>query len=580
MDITTQTNTLKILNSLITRKTAVKRRVHPYALRPKFQYTSDDCIQASPESVGISSGYIHDFYTSLLSEPTLDMQTVTIARKGKIISSAQCFPYRCDIPHISHSLCKSIVSLAIGILYDRGLISLNEKITDIFPEKRARASVAFKSKLTVYHLLTMTSGAIFNEAGSLSDKNWLKAFLENGAKFAPGHQFEYNSMNTYVLSAIICKKTRSSLSEFAEKNIFSPLGIKTFYWEKCPMGIEKGGWGLYTKPSDTAKLGYLMLQNGMYNGQRIVSEKWIKLATKPHIKTPPITGSYDYGFQMWIDEKHDEVLFNGMFGQNLHIFRKTKTVVMTTAGNGDIFQRCRAYNIIQRYFGKKFRPSSILEESPDMLSALRNAEKCLYKKNTLEESIVTQDIADPTGFISRSDKLSYITDRAESIGVSIFPSIAQTVHNTFSDGIEKISFSFENGSYFVTFRESAGIFKLKVGFDNAEYQTIHYNSEPYAAAVYAEAVTNEDRLDVLKLTVAYPELPNKKHFKIYFHDRSLVIKSYETPGYDFAITALSMIAADSINDILIKPVGGKITKEVEKAAEHFLCPTVHASPTM
>ncbi len=582
MDISTQANSLKALNSLIFRRSPVVRVLNPYEYRPAFSYCGADCPleSCSPESVGISSEHIKSFYGSLMSEPSLDIQNVLIARNGKIISRGCCFPYRNDIPHISHSLCKSLVSLAVGILFDRKILTLDEKVIDIFPEMRRYATSAFKSKLTVRHLLTMTSGATFNELGSVTARNWLKTFFRSGAKFTPGKQFDYNSMNTYVLSAIVCKKSKVPLSDFIAENIFSVLGINKFYWEKCPMGIEKGGWGLYMYPEDVLKLGMLLLQNGIYKNKRIISEKWIRLATKPWVKTPALTGNYDYGFQMWINEKHGEVLFNGMFGQNLHIFTRTKTLVSVNAGNGDIFQRCRSYSVIQRYFGKNFRPASVLEDFPESLEQLRSYEKCMFKKNSVEQSIVTHDISDPCGLTERTNNSCYITNRKEAIGVSIFPSLAQAVHNTFSNGIEKISFSLENGAYYVTFHESAGTFKLNVGFDKAEYQTVYYNSEPFAVAVYGEAVTDEDKRDVLKLTIAYTELPNKRTFKIYFSEKSVTVKCSETPGYDFAVDSISTIASDAVNGAVIKNVGTGISREVKKRTEYFLKPTIHASRCM
>ncbi len=582
MPISSQANAIKIINSWISRRSAVARLVQSVKVKPEFSYGRmyEPMERCTPEQAGIDSEYVECFYRDLMSEATLDMQTVTIARRGKILSEGVCFPYRTDIPHVSHSLCKSVVSLAIGVLYDKGSISLNEKIADIFPEKRSKMSVTFRSKLTVLHLLTMTSGAIFNEIGSTTDRDWLSGYLESGAKFTPGQQFEYNSMNTYVLSAIICRKTKRSLSDFIREYIFEPIGIKNFFWETCPLGIEKGGWGMYIYPEDVLKLGQLILDGGMCGEKRIISEKWIKLATKARIKTPAITGNYDYGFQMWVNDRHSEVLLNGMFGQNLHIFTHTKLLIMTTAGNGDIFQRCRSYHVIHKYFGRCFKPRSTLDPSVPKLTSLREYERMMFKRGTVEEAIVTGSFSDPREFKERTDKLSYITDRKEAVGVSIFPSIAQAVHNSFSGGIERISFSLENGAYYVTFRESSGSFKLKVGFDKAEYQTVYYNSEPYAIAVYGEAVTDEDKFDVLKLTLAYPELPNKKYFKIYFYDKALSIKCAETPGYEFAINALSMIAKNSIDENIIKTVGSKITKEVERKAAYFLKPTVHASLTM
>ncbi len=573
MDIVNHTNALKLLYSLILRRSAVIPMVDREDERQPFplQYDGVGLRRGAPEEVGISSEHISRFYNALCSEPSLDLQSVSIARRGVLISAGEFFPNKCDVLHVTHSLCKSVTCLAVGLLYDDGLLGEDERLCDIFPEYTTPLT---SQNMTLYHLLTMSSGVMFNETGAVTDNNWVKSFLSSKRKFMPGKRFEYNSMNTYMLSATVCKKSGSSLSELLSDRLFKPMGINSFYWEKCPCGIEKGGWGLYMFPEDIMKLGQLVLQDGVWEGKRLISSEWLKKATSVQIKTPHISGVYDYGYQMWVDPKHDEVLFNGMFGQNLHIFRRTKILVMTTGSNSDIFQRCRAYPIIKKYFGKSYTPNSVLPDN-DTAPSVRKCTLC--KPNSPEESFLSSSKDTHTEFIKRVSNRRFISDKKESIGISVLPTIVQAVDNNFSDGISEISFVGKQGDLYIRFTENIGVCELKVGFGCAEDQTVVLGNESFHVSVYAEAVTDEDKNDVLKLSIAFLELSNTRRFRFYFYKSGLVVKCSETPGYDFAALSLRMIAEDSLSDSVRRTISPKLEKELDKTLRNFLSPTFHAT---
>ena len=134
----------------------------------------------------------------------------------------------------------------------------------------------------------------------------------------PEQSFQYNSLNTYVLSAIVTKRTGETLTEYLTPRLFGPLGITKYYWETCPKGITKGGWGLFLCAEDMAKLGQLYLQRGKWNGQQLVSEYWIEISTARHLKTQNDT--YGYGYQLWMEQRPGSFEYNGMLGQNVIIY--------------------------------------------------------------------------------------------------------------------------------------------------------------------------------------------------------------------------------------------------------------------
>ncbi|MFR2561601.1 MAG: serine hydrolase domain-containing protein [Anaeromassilibacillus sp.] len=140
----------------------------------------------------------------------------------------------------------------------------------------------------------MTSGLKFNEIHSVVEKDWIRAILQSDCSFEPGTEFSYNSLNTYLLSAILCKKTGMGLVEYLTPRLFGPLGIHNVSWDVCPMGIEKGGWGLWLRTVDMAKLGQFYLQRGrwMVDGKekQLLPEDWVIESTK--MDTPTREGDY------------------------------------------------------------------------------------------------------------------------------------------------------------------------------------------------------------------------------------------------------------------------------------------------
>ena len=129
------------------------------------------------------------------------------------------------------------------------------------------------------------------------------AFLDLNApvKGTPGEAFEYNSMNTYLLSAIIQERTGMKMVDYLRPRLFEPLGIRKVFWESCPAGITKGGWGLFLCPEDAAKLGVMYVNGGKFEGKQIVPAEWVAASTSVHATPPEKMGKYGYGYQVWME---------------------------------------------------------------------------------------------------------------------------------------------------------------------------------------------------------------------------------------------------------------------------------------
>ena len=213
MDIKSTTDNARMLTAYFTRK-KLKQQVQP------FETTITDVKEYSPaklftpESQGVKSEYLMKFYRDIENKKELALQTVTIARNGCVISKGDFYPYKREFPSETHSFSKSIVSLAVGVAISQGILDLDTTLGEIFSEEIKILGNVPASKLKIRHLLTMSTGVQFNEMGAVTDNFWIKSYLSSGVKFRAGTAFDYNSMNSYMLSAAIVRKTGRSLSDF------------------------------------------------------------------------------------------------------------------------------------------------------------------------------------------------------------------------------------------------------------------------------------------------------------------------------------------------------------------------------
>ena len=362
MELRNSVKTLNYVKKFLLRETD---GILPYPVRVQKPvprgHTGTSLPRVAPAEAGVPPKALEEFVRALAG-PQHGTHTALVARGGKVVCETQFAPYSLAHWHVTHSLAKSFVGTAIGMLRDEGKLSLDENIYDIFQKKLNTFNKIFRLKVTVENLLTMTSGVTFNESGIVSGNDWLTSYLNSSISGTPGENFQYNSLNTYVLSAIVTERTGQSLTEYLEPRLFAPLGITRYFWETCPKGITKGGWGLFLCTEDMAKLGQLYLQKGKWNGQQIIPEFWVEVSTAKHKES--IEGTFGYGYQLWMEARPGSFEFNGMLGQNVIVYPDMNMVVVTNAGNNELFQNCVMLNIIRKHFPRNFHPADILPENP------------------------------------------------------------------------------------------------------------------------------------------------------------------------------------------------------------------------
>ena len=565
-------------------------RVDYFPQKPDFPFDAvyeQAFVRATPESQGISS----DLFTALLREldasKDTEMHHFMALRHGKVICECNFAPYPKGMWHITHSMCKSITGMAIGMLIEEEKLKLDENIYDIFPDHINAFSKIFRPVITVENLLTMTSGVTFNESGIVSGNDWLGSFLNASVNGKPGTEFQYNSLNTYVLSAIVTKRTGETLTEYLTPRLFGPLGITKYYWETCPKGITKGGWGLFLCAEDMAKLGQLYLQRGKWNGQQLVSEYWIEISTARHLKTQNDT--YGYGYQLWMEQRPGSFEYNGMLGQNVIIYPDMDMVLVTNAGNKEMFQDCIMLNIIRKYFPVNYHPADVLPENPLSYSLLKrlcgeleNGEnnnrstslrggwkrnvvsrrKHSDKKYSYRISAAVDRPSDHHSFMRTVSGRTYVMEQ-QNIGIA--PLFVQVFHNNMTDGISEISFTYDAGNFCVSFTEGEVIHKLPVGFGKAADGCVDLHGEHYLVATLGEFARDENDIPVLKLEVTFIEECVKRKAHIFFHeDNGIEIRWNETPGKKMILAGLSSITEELSGNFLYNSLLGdhNITTEL------------------
>jgi len=524
--------------------------------------------RATPESQGIPSERLSAMIEELSRYPWLDVHHVLVIRNGKMICECSFSPYRPNIWHSSYSLCKSITGLAIGMLYDKGKIHLDTPITEFFKDKdRSRMSFRQK-KITVENLLTMTSGVDFHEAGAYTGDDWVKGYLGASVREMPGEIFDYNSMNSYMLSAIVTAVTGQSLMDFLTPRLWKPLGITNVFWETCPMGITKGGWGLFICPEDAAKIGQLILQGGIWKRRRIISEEWLKTAAEKHVEVPPESG-LGYGYHMWMADRPGSSAFNGMLGQNVLIYPDINMVIVTNAGSNELFQRSTLIATIEKYLGAGFEPADPLPENESeykkllrIQSALSGEENDAFLqqlKGWSGKILRRSNKPNPARYVKKLDGMSYALQKKN---IGIFPLLLQVVHNNFTEGIQTLSFHYQDEKFWISFLEGTEKIDLPVGFEEPARSTVKIHGEGYLVATGGEFAFNEDDILVLKLDIAFLEEAVRRKIKIYFLEDSIEMKWDEIPGARLILKGVQYILTDVSDNFLIHTVSHRINSDL------------------
>ncbi|WP_312148071.1 serine hydrolase domain-containing protein [Paenibacillus odorifer] len=274
------------------------------------------------------------FYEEL-ERSDLPVNTFMLLRKGEVITEFYRQPYRKNVPQVLFSLSKSFTSIAAGIAWDNGYFDLTDKVVSFFPDQLPSSISPNLEKMTIHHLLSMNTGHNNNIYGAIAKQNdWVRAFLALDVEDEPGSYYNYNTHDTYMVSAIIEKTTGENLVDFLMPRLFTPLDIERPEWETCPLGIVAGGMGLSIPTDGIAKFGQMLLNQGVYNSRRIVSKDYLKLALNEQSDNRwgqnKADWSNGYGYQFFMCRNGCK-MGNGAFGQLCFIDPSQEIVIAATS---------------------------------------------------------------------------------------------------------------------------------------------------------------------------------------------------------------------------------------------------------
>ena len=295
-----------------------------------------------------------DKYLKAVADAGQDLHSIMIVQRGKVIKERWLGEGAWNKPHVLNSVSKTFTATAVGFAVAEGKLRLTDKVISFFPDQLPAEISTNLEKLEVRHLLTMSSGhdvdpTPLTRGEDSQELDWVRTFLAAPLTHEPGTFFVYNSLGTYMLSAIVQKVTGEKVIDYLYPRLFRPLGIVGATWQESPQGINCGGWGLYLKTEDLAKMGQLFLQKGTWNGKRLLPESWIDEATRSHIASLPAGTRREeltikpkdsdwlqgYGYQMWRC-RHDAVRADGANGQYIIILPEQEAVIAMTANIGDM----------------------------------------------------------------------------------------------------------------------------------------------------------------------------------------------------------------------------------------------------
>ena len=294
-----------------------------------------------------------DTFFQEAANDSMDIHSVMIVRDGSVVYSRWQSQGVDTVPHVLHSVSKTFTATAVGLAIAEGKMALTDKVIDYFPDKLpAEVSDNLKA-MTVRDLLTMSCGHDVEPSfRNNPDAEWVQVFLAHPVVHEPGTFYLYNSLGTYMCSAIVQKVTGEKVVDYLDTRLFQPLHIDKPKWEESPQGINCGGWGLYLKTEDLAKMGQLLLQKGEWNGKQIIPAEWVAEMSKKQVESiNPGTRLEDaeakgltketsdwmqgYGYQMWRC-RPGCFRADGARGQYIIVVPDKNAVIAITSDNADL----------------------------------------------------------------------------------------------------------------------------------------------------------------------------------------------------------------------------------------------------
>ncbi len=361
--------------------------------------------RASPESQGMDSNALLETIRRKDFD-AVGLHSLLVIRNGYIVTEAYRYPYTASTRHIMNSVTKSFTSTTLGIAIDDGLIKgVHERVIPFFAKKYDLPADVRNRELTIEDLLTMRSGMNWNDNapsgfsynGLVSSEDWTRFALGAPMLTKRGQMFDYNTGNSQILAGILDEVTDGHYEDYARAKLLDPIGIRDYTWIKDPTGVPAGGHGLAMTSEDLARLGFLYLNEGRWEGKRVVSGKWTRTAVIPRVESrQDFNRGYSYAYHWWVMGKN---VFSaqGYGGQMLFVFPEKDLIVVTTA-NLDYRMYMQIYEMILKEIPNAIKSNTSLPDNAEAARALET-----YTASLSAEP-ASSPVALPSGFLAAKGK--------------------------------------------------------------------------------------------------------------------------------------------------------------------------------
>ena len=361
-------------------------RYNRYGL-PQYDYEYqvpeklDDSWQtAALEAEGIDSEKIHAMMSKILDGDIENIHGIVVIKNGKLVLEEYFGGFDRETKHRIFSASKSVTSILVGIAMDQKKLSdVDTNVYELIPGYEGTKWIDQRYDIKLRHVLTMTAGLEWSDwdypgydsrssTRQMSvSSDWVKFVLDRKVSDPPGRRYIYNNGLTILLGEIIRNSTGVDAAAFAEKNLFAPLGITDYSWDKGPQGVLNTAGGLSLKPRDMAKIGYLFLREGQWNSRQIVARKWVAESVADHVNQN-VTFGTGYGYQWWCGKSnvHEKVIETfyaaGHGGQYIFVCPALDCVaVVTSKWLGNSLGEIRPQMLLVNYILPSMVPAPPLE---------------------------------------------------------------------------------------------------------------------------------------------------------------------------------------------------------------------------
>ncbi len=505
----------------------------------------------TPEAAGVSSKEVQAFIDECI-EKGRELHSITVIRHGKIACEVYRDPFKPQHRHMMYSVSKSFTSTAIGFAVDEGYLTVDTRFVDIFPEARTDKHDEYLEEMTIEDLLTMRSGKNVSVFLDRTKDRWFRDIVDSPWISEPGTEFLYISENMYLLCCCIHKLTGMSVIDYLRPRLFEPLGMEDPFWEKCPSGIEAGGWGLMITGEDLAKFTYCYQQMGKFGGKQVIPEYWVREATAYHADNAGSSDTSDsvvgYGYCFWRNGGYENSYrADGMFCQFGIVFEDLDACLTMTAGEIDE-QGMR--DVIWNHFPKAFIDADENAETAPIIAPAFPKLAPKPRNLALESRI-------------EGKKIKFrkpVVVNAIGYPVSVVPLPAMFVSADKAGNISDVTFNFRENDMQMSWAEGDEINSIAIGLDGEyRWDNIVLGTMPFTTCATG-CWNSENELEVhIRCVEAVSE--RIIHFK--FNGDNVIMRPSSVPNA--AVIGESL--KDTVKDIIKQPV---FSNAVSRAIPHLM----------